>query len=272
MRLTSLFYILLPLLAPARSSADVPEDKGLFIAYGKLDPEEIKGYDLLIVEPQHYTEAAIRDFKKYNKRVLGYLSLTEVHPSSESFQALRPFLIEENVHWGSRYINISDSNAQQILLQRAASILEQGFDGLFLDNLDNVSVWGRLTDKKGVLLQMVQSLNENHPNAFLAQNSGLFLADELRERTDAIIMESVVTEYRFDTKAYGFRKAAEKKRLVAAIKKAVSKGDRPVYLIEYADTAQMRNKVERELQRIGFPFFIANISLQDVPQFKKIKR
>ncbi|MEE9364021.1 MAG: endo alpha-1,4 polygalactosaminidase [Cellulophaga sp.] len=264
MRLINIIYFLVPFLGSSQNTEAINLNKDLFICYGKISPEMIKGYGLVIIETQHYSALEIEIFKSNNETVLGYLSITEVHKSSFFYNEIKEYTIGENKNWGSSYLDISNVTCREVLFKVISKMIEKGVDGLFLDNLDNVSQWGNLKEKKEPLISFIKEIKDRNPSLYLMQNSGLFLNNELKKSTNSILVESLLTAYNFETRSYTFRDAALKKKLLKNLKKITNKS---VYLVEYADELEMKNKIEEELKSIGFPYFIGNINLQTNPNF-----
>lgn len=263
MRLINTIYFLLPFLANAQIQTDTQFEKNLFVCYGKINPEEVKGYATIILEAQYYDTGEIQMFKDNNEQVLGYLSLTEVNESAFFYEDIKPYTYSRNQNWGSCYINLESIKARNVLIDAASKLMEKGISGLFLDNLDNVSKWGKMPNQKTNLLRLIAQLKNGYKSIFLMQNSGLFLDNELRNITDAILVESVYTSYDFSRKQYAISNEADQKlKLLKKIK------NKPIFILEYAEDEKMKNEVEKELKKLGHPYFIANMDLQTLPKFK----
>ncbi len=265
MRPINLIYFLLPFITGAQKENPVQMNKGLFVCYGKTNPKLVKGYDLVILEAAHYNVEEVIIFKENNNRVVAYISLTEVNEAAQFFEDIKPYTLGKNGIWNSWFIDVSLKPAQQIILENIALLKQKGFDGLFLDNIDNVSPWGELKAYKKHLVDFIKQIRTK--NLFLVQNSGLFLGKELNKITDAVLVESVITNYNFKNQQYTFRDDNSKNQLHKAIKKVKRQIKKPIYILEYADTIGMKNKVSKELSSLGFPFFITQINLQSPPQF-----
>lgn len=266
---TNILCFLLPLMAIAQTFEKSQMDKELFICYGKIDPIAVQGYKLVIIESQHYGADDIATLKLHNDKVLGYISLTEVNKTSSSYDDLAPCTVGKNEHWNSCYIDISNTKVQNILLSVIEKIINKGFDGLFLDNIDNTGPWGKLTSSKNDLVNFVKKIRSRYKKLFLMQNSGLFLAQEIKNTVDAILVESVLTAYDFEQEKYALRDDLSKKNMLQAIAEAKINFRKPIFIVEYVGEPQMKQQIEKELIRMGHPYFIANIDLQSEPQFLK---
>lgn len=267
MRHIKFIYFLLPFLATAQISNKQNNNDNFFICYGKIAPETVKGYHVVIIESQLFTAEEIAVFKKNNQKVVGYISLTEVHPTSTLYADLENFTFGKNEIWNSYYIDISKIQAQKVLLDEVSRMLKKGLDGLFLDNLDNVSEWGVLKSQKDTLVAFIKTINNTWESIYLIQNAGLFVSDELANSTDVILVESVVTLYDFEKKEYAYRAEVEKKNIIKNLKAIKKKNKQTIYILDYANEYAMKTKVENELSTLKMPFFIANIDLQNKPFF-----
>ena len=266
MRLINSIFLALIFSIPYCCKPSNLSEKKLFVCYGKVSPEEIAGYKVVVIEAQHYIKEEIEVFRKNNDKVLGYLSLGEVHPSAWYFNDMEPYVFSQNKDWGGYYLQFTDTHVQSILLQVISAMMSKNLDGLFLDNLDNFSAWGTLQGQKDQMVNFIHQIKKKYPQIFLMQNRGLFALQELKGATDAVLVESLITMYNFDTKSYGYRDSASRVVLEKELK-AQKKMDIPIYVLEYAESKIMKKAIEHKLNKLGYPYFIANIDLQQVPEF-----
>lgn len=273
MPLINILFITWPFLILGEGTKQTSKiDKSLFVCYGKLDPSTIRGYDLVVLESAQFNANDIRVFKENNEKVLAYVSLTEVNENSFLFDALKPYCFGKNTVWGSKFINITDKRARQIVLKHIDRIEQKGFDGLFMDNLDNVSIWGKLKEKEEDLILLLRSIRHEYPRFYLCQNSGLSLDEEVLQISDAVVVESLVTNYDFQNNKYTLRENQAKKEILSNIRAIQRIVDKPIYILEYADDSKMRTTVTKELLRYGFPFYITQINLQLPSKFLKLSK
>jgi endo-alpha-1,4-polygalactosaminidase (GH114 family) len=244
----------------------VGQSPHLFICYGKLPVEEVVGYDTVILESHWYTEEEILQLKSSNKRVLAYISLTEAHPAVFYYNDIAPFIIGQNTHWGSSRVNIQNDVAKKVIYKSIKTILDKGFDGLFFDNLDNVSKWGQLSEMRPDLIAMLKFIRMNYPEHFFMQNGGLSFFDLTRDYTNAILIESVFSNYDFNEKKYGLRKKEEVQNRLAQIHAQTKNVS--VYLVEYTQNKQDKQRIEKWAHKVGYRVFVANIDLQGKPHFQ----
>ncbi len=273
MRLINILLVIWPFLCFSKGAhLQGSNEKSLFVCYGKIDPNSIVGYKLVVLEAGHFNDEDIRIFKKNNEKVIAYISLTEVNENSPLFNKLKSYCIGENTNWGSRFVNISDERAKKVLLSRIGKLENHGFDGLFLDNLDNVSSWGALNGMENELVELLQTIKRKYPQFYLCQNSGLFLDAQLSSLTDAIVLESLVTNYDFQKQEYLLRDETSKNRMLQEILSLRKSKDKPIYILEYSDNFKIMEKVTKELITHKLPYYIAQIDLQHPSQFLMLNK
>lgn len=259
-----MFPFILSFIAPKNLEVS---DKGLLVCYGKLDPSSIKGYEIVILEAGHYSKADILRFRENNKKVVAYISLTEINKSAVNFNDLLPFTIGTNEIWKSCYINLREDKARSILLAMVKALVDKGFNGLFMDNMDNVSTWGPLSEQSPELIALVKEIRIAHEDLFLMQNAGLSLTADLNGITNAILVESLFSLYDFDTKKYGLRDSIGTEQLLRTIKGLRKSYPNSIYVLEYANTMKIKTLLTKKLDSVKLGYYVSQIDLQDMAKF-----
>jgi hypothetical protein len=239
------------------------------VCYGRLDPAQIKGYGTVILEPEHYKPSEIRKIKAQNDKVLAYISLGEVNKNAAHYPLLAAHTLGKNDIWDSYYLDLRQEETRNILLQIIRDGLESGYDGFFLDNLDNFGPFGPQKDQREDIVLLLKSIFEKYPSQTFLQNAGLDLIPETAPYIDGIIVESVASDYSFAAKKYKLRDPNAFNQSVLRLADIQKTYGIPVTLIEYAGTQVLRAAIENRLQPLGFDYFIGNIDLQTLPAFTR---
>jgi hypothetical protein len=269
MRLIKMFLFILPSVWFQDAFATVAARNSVLVCYGKLDPETIKGYSYVILEAQHYNIYELRKIKSQNEKVLAYISLGEVNGNAVHYDLLKNNTLGKNEIWDSYYINLKSEKTIDILMGIISEKLEMGYDGFFLDNIDNFNSFGTQPDQKPELLTLMRKIHETWPKHTFLQNAGLEMVSETAPYVDAIIIESIASDYTFNDKNYKLRDEQGFQNYVEKLKAIKKDYHLPVILIEYADTVALRDAIEKRIKPLGFDYFIGNISLQTIPEFTK---
>lgn len=245
------------------------EDQVRFgIVYSKITPEQVVPYNVIILEPDHYSKTEVDALKADGRLVIAYISLGEVNPSRWYFPYLedRGFLgVNEN--WGSHYLRLDDEGTRRVLLDKVLpNIMIKGFDGLFLDTVDAVAPYA--TDRahlQSSMVTLISALDQRHPDAYIIQNAGLFLLDQTTPHIDAVLVEDVASMYNFDTQTYAVKPDSAFQEKSAMLQEYETRFDRPVWVVDFADSIALKEQLIKRLAPLPFPYFISTIDLTTLP-------
>jgi len=239
----------------------------VLVCYGRLNIELITGYKYVILESEHYTSSDITEIKKKNEIVICYISLGEVNEFMEYYSELKEYTYGENKVWNSYYINLKSKTVRNVLKRVIESKLDKGFDGLFLDNIDNYGSFGKQAYQKNDLILFIKELKNKFSSCFFMQNAGLELVPLTYNFIDAVAFESVASNYNIVDKTYNYRSTQEFNTYIKKIKEVNKKYQLPIILIEYADDDKLFKKIESRLKKTNWNYFIGKIELQTLTNY-----
>jgi len=243
------------------------EHKDLFFCYGKIAPESIKGYNYVVLEAEQFSKDDITVLKKNNLNVIAYISLGEVNRYASFYDKVKKYTLGENKIWDSRILDLSNKETNQILFEQVALLVEKGFNGLFLDNVDNFSSYGPSFAQRNYLVSFIKKMKEEHKELVLIQNSGVELLSETHTYVNSILIESLVTDYNFNRATYRTRKKSDYKERKKNLERVCTKYNKELFIIEYSNSKRLNRKILKRLPK-RWPLFIGNIDLQTSPKFK----
>ena len=139
---------------------------------------------------------------------------------------------------------------------------------IFAGLLINYTVFGPQKDQRKELVTLLRNIKEKYPKNLFIQNAALDLIPETSAYVDAVAIESVASLYDFKTKKYGMRDNKQFEETMARLKTVNTAYKVPVILIEYADSKGLQTKIVDKIKASGFQYFIGNINLQHLPNFK----
>lgn len=267
MQLIKIILFVLPSILFSAGSGTGISRNSVLVCYGRLEPEMIKGFSYVILESQHYNIYEIQKIKSQNDKVIAYISLGEINANSKNYTLLKDNVSGKNEIWNSYYLNLKLENTSEIVMEIIKNTLSIGYDGLFFDNIDNFTTFGPQSEQKSELLLLLSTINKEYPNHIFIQNAGIQIISETASFVDAIVVESVASNYTFEDKNYKLREANEFENYMAELKKVQKKYAIPLVLIEYADSIKLHQAILRRLKSSKFDYFIGNIDLQTIPKF-----
>lgn len=237
------------------------------VCYGKIDHMKTKGYNLLVIEESHYNKDEIKELKKNNTKVIAYLSLAEINKDAKYYKYLKEYTLGKNSIWNSFHLDLASVELRGILMKITREIMDKGFDGLFLDNIDNVGKFGPNPNHKEYLLNLISEIRKKNKNIFLIQNAGLELIDKTYELIDMVALESAITNYDFESSTYRLRESISSVKRLSDLKTLTDKYKLNILLIEYADKQLLYKQTKRRLIKTRYNYFIGYIDLQTVPKY-----
>ena len=267
-RIKFFLWLLPSVLMPSTFNKNNEKSTVLF-CYGKVKAETIKNYTYTILEPLNYNGNEIKIIKKSNKNVLAYISLGEVNSQAKHYKELKDKVLGKNNNWDSYYLDLKSEKTRKTLLSLFDDAFEKGFDGMFLDNIDNFTQFGPQKADKNELIAFLKLVDKKYPGKLFFQNAGLELLDQTNQFIDGVVVESVASSYTFKDKKYGLRDKKEFENYIKRINDLKSKFKTRFVLVEYADTKSLYDKIVNRLKKHNLDYFIGKIDLQTIPNFKK---
>ncbi|HEA31234.1 MAG TPA: hypothetical protein ENH91_14800, partial [Leeuwenhoekiella sp.] len=76
--------------------------------YGDVYPDEIAGYDYVILESAHFSSWDISAIKKNNGTVLAYISLGEVNEAAAHYEDIKQYTFGRNKLWNSHFLDLEN--------------------------------------------------------------------------------------------------------------------------------------------------------------------
>jgi uncharacterized protein (TIGR01370 family) len=279
MRLPAAIGVLCVLLSPVIS---LPSEKtaSWLIYYSNQAPvETLCRYDLLVLDSDSHPP--LQPLIRRGKILLGYLSIGEVEDYRTFFAEVRAegLFLRENQNWkGSYFVNLRDERWPRRLLEKIIpKIVEQGFNGLFLDTLDNAIELERIDSQKysgmkSAAAAIVREIRHRYPGLKIMMNRGYELLPEIGREIDMVLGESVFTTYDFTSQKYHRVPQETYSGQVRLLKEAQQRHPGlKVFTLDYwnpEDSAGIRRIYKTERAN-GFNPYVATIKLNRIVQEPK---
>jgi uncharacterized protein (TIGR01370 family) len=266
MPLTNILFYLLPSFLFSSFCRLEQKEAKVLICYAKLKPELIKGYKMLIVEPKHYLPSNIRVFKKQNEEIYAYISFGEVNTNADHYAKVAPYTSGKNEQWDSHYLNLESPQTVKVLLDMVARIFASGYDGLFMDNIDNFTQYGPQKNQHHAVVDLIKKIKALYPTKKFMQNAGLELLPDTAPYISSVAIESVASHYNFNKQTYQLSDHERWDNLSSAVLATKNKFKKNILLIEYADTDELKQAIINRVHDMDCSLFIGTIDLQQQPQ------
>ena len=171
--------------------------------------EEFRDYGLVVLDSLHHPP--IRPLLEQKKTVIGYISLGEVESYRDYYKAVEKegILYEKNPNWpDSRFIDVRDRRwTKRVIEELIPRLLHKGFQGIFIDTLDNPAELERRDPVKfkgmtAGAANLVKAIRRHYPRIYIMLNRAYEILPAVDGQIDAVLGESVFTEIDFEKKTY----------------------------------------------------------------------
>lgn len=173
---------------------------------------KLKQYQLIVLDSQNHPDIDL--VKTKNNIVLGYISLGEIENIRPYFQQAKDagYLLQENKNWpGSYYVDVRQPQWAKLVIDKLIpSILNQEFDGIFIDTMDNPEYLEEIEPKKyrGMKkagINLIKLIRLNYPHIKIMMNRGFLLLPYVADDIDYELAESLMTDINFKDNSYNMR-------------------------------------------------------------------
>lgn len=237
------------------------------VCYAKVTPEQVAGYELVIIEPDFYTKLEIEALKSNGTKILAYITLGEIDANRWYYPKLqeRGFL-GTNKNWNSSYLNLEDAVTRSVILNEVLpEVTAKGVDGIFMDTIDAVSPYTERFHLKPYMLELIKEIKTRNPDLLILQNSGLFLLEDSKEFIDGVLIEDIASGYNFEKQEYFIKDSEAYHERLRLIREYSEENKFPFFIVDFAiDTAAIK-QVKTRLDSLSTPYFISNIQLNQLP-------
>lgn len=230
-------------------------------------PDSLAEYDLVILDPDAYEVRDIRQLREQGALSLGYVNIGEAEDWRSFADLIDPaWVLGENPNWpGHQFIDAREPGWQRLVVDGIAPrVVAREFDGLFLDMAD-VAAPGLYPDTAPGVVAVIRALRERYPTHLLVMNRGLFLAEEVGEEIDGLLVEGVWGRQDFESGTSVRTQAEETRTLLGHLDRFRQSTGGATFVIDYADTDAMRDYVLASAQRAEVPVFVSRLALADLP-------
>lgn len=200
------FSLLVPSSVPASSRAfdGVSTYQIYYDTVSKKMEQDMKNYDLVILEPREVTKDQVTRIRDNGTMVLGYVNVMEADEWNrevmDQLEAEDFFYREgEKVffpEWNSYLMDLTSTHYQSILKQdMEVQVIDKGFDGIFLDTVGDIDDQHAgnedvLTAQRQAYVKFLKSIRREYGSVPIVQNWGFgTLADVSAPYVDGIMWE-----------------------------------------------------------------------------------
>lgn len=257
------------LIKDSNTSTFEKNDYGVFLNADASSLEQLKKYDLIVIDAQYFTKSDIELLHQNGTRVYTYLNIGSIENFREYYTAYEKLTIGRYENWDEeKWVDVSDPDWQKFIEQLSQELFEKGVDGFFIDNCDVYYYAPRESIFEGLtaILQNIMTFDKA-----VIINGGDTYVTEYRDRYGTIdhIMtgvnqESVWSAIDFDKGTF-YEQTKETRDYYCKYLEACQADGMDVYLLEYTTDKKLIHKIKRYCNEHDFHFYISNSLELELP-------
>lgn len=257
------------LIKYSNTSTFEKNDYGVFLNADASSLEQLKNYDLIVIDAQYFNKSDIELLHQNGTRVYTYLNIGSIENFREYYTAYEKLTIGRYEHWDEeKWVDVADPDWQKFIGQLSQELFEKGVDGFFIDNCDVYYYAPREGIFEGLtaILQNIMTFDKA-----VIINGGDTYVTEYRERYGTIdhIMtgvnqESVWSAIDFDKGTF-YEQTRETRDYYCKYLEACQADGMDVYLLEYTTDKKLIPKIKKYCNEHDFQFYIPNSLELELP-------
>ena len=250
------------LIKDSNTSTFEKNDYGVFLNADASSLEQLKNYDLIVIDAQYFTKSDIELLHQNGTKVYTYLNIGSIENFREYYTSYEKLTIGRYEHWDEeKWVDVADPDWQKFMEQLSQELFEKGVDGFFIDNCDVYYYAPRESIFEGLtaILQNIMTFDKA-----VIINGGDTYVTEYRERYGAIdhIMtgvnqESVWSAIDFDKGTF-YEQTKETRDYYCNYLEACQADGMDVYLLEYTTDKKLIQKIKKYCNEHDFHFYVSN--------------
>ncbi|MFY8274678.1 endo alpha-1,4 polygalactosaminidase [Pseudoalteromonas sp. SSDWG2] len=228
--------------------------------YADIDTTlELSGYERVVVDPQHLSPSQMQQLKDANTQVWAYLSIGEA-PSAIATHFPNA-LLGYNEIWQANIMDASEGTWRQHLIQRANTLRDQGYDGVFLDTLDSHALLDDSAEHANQQRYLVSLINEIHAQLPIILNRGFDIYPQLAQKPQAIVAESLFNSYDYTNNTYVTAPTADSQWLISKLNAVKDSGIEAIVIDYLGSGKQQRIAAAQKISASGFTPYVSDALL-----------
>lgn len=250
------------LIKDSNTSTFEKNDYGVFLNADASSLEQLKKYDLIVIDAQYFNKSDIELLHQNGTKVYTYLNIGSIENFREYYTTYEKLTIGRYEHWDEeKWVDVADPDWQKFMEQLSQELFEKGVDGFFIDNCDVYYYAPRESIFEGLtaILQNIMTFDKA-----VIINGGDTYVTEYRERYGAIdhIMtgvnqESVWSAIDFDKGTF-YEQTKETRDYYCNYLEACQADGMDVYLLEYTTDKKLIQKIKKYCNEHDFHFYVSN--------------
>ncbi len=210
-------------------------------------------------------------------KVLSYLNAGSLEDWREDYEDFQHLCLDTYENWEDEcWMDLSsEAWVDHLVTQRAQAIMDQGADGVYIDNSDVYELYPTSAMRDG-LIRFYQGLRDRYPDAWIIMQNGASLltdpdvGNEVQDLLDGVGFEDVSYMPDFDASGEVYMKRDEQEHeQILSVLQGLSE-NLQVFTIDYTDDPEEMLDAVEISRSLGFTPFVGRVDLEDLEFYPEL--
>lgn len=246
------------------AASESRSEYGIFIGVDPDDlPEDMKDYDIIVIDAQNFTRGQIQKFKNNGQKVYSYINAGSIEKTRSYYGKYADLTLDPYENWDEEYwVDVSSEKWQDFIsYDIPQKLLDKDIDGFFVDNIDIYYQYHRPEIYNGLCNILNNLMDYDKP--VIVNGGDVFVSEyisrngNIKDILTGINQETVFSKINFDQETFEKNDEDTIEYFKKYIAECKSNG-LDVYITEYTTDKKLIRQIKDYCKENGFHYYISD--------------
>ena len=246
------------------AASESRSEYGIFIGVDPDDlPEDMKDYDIIVIDAQDFTRGQIQKFKNNGQKVYSYINAGSIEKTRSYYGKYADLTLDSYENWDEEYwVDVSSEKWQDFIsYDLSQKLLDKDIDGFFVDNIDIYYQYSRPEIYNGLCNILNNLMDYDKP--VIVNGGDVFVSEyisrngNIKDILTGINQETVFSKINFDQEKFEKNDEDTIEYFKKYVEECKSNG-LDVYITEYTTDKKLIRQIKDYCKENGFHYYISD--------------
>lgn len=246
------------------AASESRSEYGIFIGVDPDDlPEDMKDYDIIVIDAQDFTRGQIQKFKNNGQKVYSYINAGSIEKTRSYYGKYADLTLDSYENWDEEYwVDVSSEKWQDFIsYDLSQKLLDKDIDGFFVDNIDIYYQYTRPEIYNGLCNILNNLMDYDKP--VIVNGGDVFVSEyisrngNIKDILTGINQETVFSKINFDQEKFEKNDEDTIEYFKKYVEECKSNG-LDVYITEYTTDKKLIRQIKDYCKENGFHYYISD--------------
>lgn len=246
------------------AASESRSEYGIFIGVDPDDlPEDMKDYDIIVIDAQDFTRGQIQKFKNNGQKVYSYINAGSIEKTRSYYGKYADLTLDPYENWDEEYwVDVSSEKWQDFIsYDLSQKLLDKDIDGFFVDNIDIYYQYTRPEIYNGLCNILNNLMDYDKP--VIVNGGDVFVSEyisrngNIKDILTGINQETVFSKINFDQEKFEKNDEDTIEYFKKYVEECKSNG-LDVYITEYTTDKKLIRQIKDYCKENGFHYYISD--------------